>query len=358
MMLAAIGTAVAALFAILLWWQACGWVATVRDWRRRAAARPLTLHVLERDVIAGYVRLRLAPVRGRLPRFGAGQHLLVHGDDGARCYSLARWQRRPAHYWIAIKPEGRASSSIAATPVGARLQASQPRGDFACRPKRSDEVLLIAGGIGITPLMAMLDRLRAAPPARVTLVHVARTRDALLWHDELVALAESDSWFDYRPRLTGPDADWQNERGRLTPRDVEALVGHPVNTSVWLCAGDGLTGTVQVGLTLAGVAAGRIHRESFGPAAGVAQGDVRIALADGRSVRGGETATLLAALDPLQPFAAAQCRAGQCGGCRSTLQAGEVRWLTKPDCAVADGEVLACCCAATSDVVLQPHFPR
>ncbi|WP_145927244.1 2Fe-2S iron-sulfur cluster-binding protein [Jeongeupia sp. USM3] len=358
MTLVLIGTAVAVLFATLLWWQAQGWIATWQDWRRQRAGRSLSLRVLERETVGGCVRLRLGAVRGRLPRFSAGQHLLVHGDDGARCYSLARWQRWPAQYWIAIKPEGRASSSIAAMPVGARISASLPRGAFHCRPSRDEEVLLIAGGIGITPLMAMLDRLRAAPPRRVTLVHAARTRDALLWHDELAALAGSAGWFDYRPRLSAPDAGWQGEQGRLSPRDVQALVADPARCAAWLCAGDGMSGTAQVGLALAGVAAGRIHRESFGPAAGAAQGDVRIALADGRSVRGGEAATLLAALDPLQPYAAAQCRAGQCGGCRSTLQSGEVRWLMRPDCAVADGEVLACCCAAMTDVVLQPHFPR
>jgi ferredoxin len=68
------------------------------------------------------------------------------------------------------------------------------------------------------------------------------------------------------------------------------------------------------------------------------------------TIQGGRP--LLAELETILAFPDASCRAGECGGCRMTLHAGEVQWLKEPTCDVGGAEILACCCAAKTQLLL------
>jgi ferredoxin-NADP reductase len=339
--------------------------------RHEAAARPLDLVVSERQESAGQlVRLTLACARGgRLPAFSAGQHVLLQAPAGRqgksvrRAYSLAAWTKTPRHYELGIKREAKGQVSAWAwenLKVGSRLALLPPRGDFILAPQETGELVLIAGGIGITPLRAMLHATLAADrERRIVLFHAARSATELLYHDEFQTLAARPGNFSYRPLVSRPAADWIGESGRLDALRILAALHTPAQAAFYLCANGALMDALHTGLLDAGIDATRVHWEAFGVAVSGSTAGQRIALeADGRRhdiVSAGEP-TLLATLEAHDLAPASECRAGNCGQCCMRLVGGEVRWLMKSGIALADGEILPCICTATGDLRLAAPY--
>ena len=337
--------------------------------RREAAARPLELVVRERHEAAGHL-VRLTLVRaegGRLPPFAAGQYVLLQAPAGRggkavqRAYSLAAWTSAPRHYELGIKREGKGLVSgwvWDTLQTGSRVALLPPKGDFVLAPDAAGELVLIAGGIGITPLRAMLHAaLAAGRQRRIVLFHATRSAAELLYHDEFQVLAATLANFSYRPLLSRPAADWIGESGRLDATRLLAAVHAPMDAAFYLCASGALMDAVRIGLLGAGIGETRIHWEAFGVAAtGDASSGQRIALEHGERSHDLLTAgepTLLAALETHELAPPAECRAGNCGQCRMRLLDGEVRWLMKPEVALADGDILPCICTAVGDVRLE-----
>lgn len=105
------------------------------------------------------------PTGGELPSFTAGSHVDVHIADGlVRQYSLCTRPGDPGLYRIAVKNEpqsrGGSRSMHESTREGDLLTISAPRNNFALK-EDAQRTLLIAGGIGITPLLSMALRLDA-----------------------------------------------------------------------------------------------------------------------------------------------------------------------------------------------------
>ncbi|MGO8918383.1 MAG: PDR/VanB family oxidoreductase [Stellaceae bacterium] len=130
----------------------------------------------------------LEPVVGDLPPFEAGSHLEIRTGIGvARCYSIANDPRDRHRYTIAVLREreglGSAWMHDAVTP-GQVLEASPPRNGFAL-DETASEHLLLAGGIGITPLRAMAYRLQAIG-ARFRLIYCTRSPGTAAFGRDLV----------------------------------------------------------------------------------------------------------------------------------------------------------------------------
>lgn len=336
--------------------------------RRRAerAARPLQLVVAERREDAGHlVRLVLADPRGRaLPAFAAGQHVLLKAPAGPggrpaqRAYSLAAWTARPRRYELGIKREaqGQVSGWVwQQLAVGSRVEVSPPRGDFVLDAAGTGELVLIGGGIGITPMRAMAHAALASTTRSVILFHAARHAEELLYREEFRALAAADARLAYRPVVSRPTADWSGERGRLDAARVLAPLAAPPSATFYLCAGTAMMDELAAGLIAAGIASAHIRREAFGVAAGAGSSGERIVVAATGGRREFLTAgepTLLAALEAHDLAPPSECRAGTCGECRMRVVDGEVRWLAKPETALADGEILPCVCAAVGGLTL------
>lgn len=301
-----------------------------REWRLQQAARPLRLIVQDRHDITDdvfHVTLALRS-RRRLPDFEPGQHIVLHVPDEAgsgrvvrRAYSLAGWQARPRSYELAIKrePDGRVSRLLHdGAQVAAQLAAGKPKGEFHWGlAQGASHVALVAGGIGITPMRAMLQgwMVQSAPP-KVTLHFSARSRDQLYFDAEFRALAAQHAWFRYRPRLTKPDAGWDGEVGRLTAAHI--LRDLPLaGSAVFLCANRAMEDGVVARLQQAGFPGHAIHRESFGIEA--AATDIRATITyAGTSFAYDGAPTLLHALLDHGVDIPAECRAGNAApaGCR------------------------------------------
>jgi phthalate 4,5-dioxygenase reductase subunit len=130
-----------------------------------------------------------------LPEFSAGAHITIRVPNGAlRKYSLCNDPAERDHYLVAVKREanGRGGSSnlIDNVKTGDQLMVTAPVNDFGL-PPRAQDFLFIAGGIGITPIMAMIRHVQAEGK-RFRLFYCTRSPETTAFIDELSAPSFKD----------------------------------------------------------------------------------------------------------------------------------------------------------------------
>jgi len=156
-----------------------------------AGGELLTLQVADKHQIAqGIHQFELRrPEGGELPEFTAGAHVAIHIPDGPiRKYSLCNDPAERERYVIAVKREdnGRGGSIALIDRVrqGDRLQVGAPVNDFPL-PRTSQAFILIAGGIGITPIMSMMRHLNSVAGKQYRLYYCTRSPETTAYLDEL-----------------------------------------------------------------------------------------------------------------------------------------------------------------------------
>lgn len=237
---------------------------------------------------------RLRPVDGApAPRFRPGQYVSVQVQlaDGARQirqYSLTGAGRGEAELGgsevrqICVKrvgavgtPEGEVSNHLhARVREGDVLRVSPPYGDLVLGGTYADAgvpLLLASAGIGVTPMIAMLEQLAASGHrAPVTVVHADRSpaEHALrVDHEAYTAkLPDGSAYFFYERPETGHPAELTGYA------DLAVLPAIPAGTRAYLCGPLPFMRTVRAQLLERGVAAADIHYEVFGPDLWLAQG--------------------------------------------------------------------------------------
>ncbi|AMY70993.1 2Fe-2S iron-sulfur cluster-binding protein [Frigidibacter mobilis] len=311
------------------------------------AANGRRMMILWRDDPApGLFRLWLVDWRLFLPRFAAGQHVIVtvalpDGTSARRAYSLAGWSRFPLVYCLGIRKGAAASAALhaRARPL-ARLTVSAPKGQFT-DPDLGAPLVLVAGGIGITPFRAILaeraGRLASGP---VILHHSAREPAELLWKDDLTRHSARDARLRYIPRAT-------QGQPRLTVAEVMADI--TPDSHVMICAGDSLTRSLREGLLEIGLPADRLHIEAFSLGLQPENLGISITIGD-RSFRPGPVGSLLEALEQGGAAPESECRAGECGLCFVEILEGQARDIAsgRP----VSGRVLACSVIPETDLRL------
>jgi ferredoxin-NADP reductase len=285
----------------------------------------LALVVAEVQQLTPQIRsLRLEAADGAtLPGFTAGAHLRFHlpleGSDGLRHYSLidpAGGGAEPCTaYRIAIRLEepGRGGSRyMHELKVGDRLVAEGPVNEFPLVDQPGGPVLL-AGGIGVTPLFTMAGALAAA--GRDYRLHYSgRSASQLAFVDELRVLAGE--------QLTVHADDDPNSR-----LDIDALLGRytPANP-LYVCGPQGMLDAVLSSARARGWPEELIHFELFSaPQASADDHPFEVELrASGMTLQVPADKTILqvlieAGVDPLF-----DCQRGECGVCSATVLEGEV----------------------------------
>lgn len=259
------------------------------------------------------------PGGAELPPFEAGAHLevevkLPNGQAATRSYSLFGDPRDRRRYWIAVlkEPGGQGGSRFMHDRLepGSSLRVAPPENGFPLLD--ADHTILVAGGIGITPLLSMVQTL-GHHQRSYELHYAARTPARMAFGERIAALAGERAHF-YFTRVEPPQ--------RV---DLEALLATPRRgAQVYVCGPQDLLRTVTSLGEKAGWPRGQIHFESFGPAR--LPGDRVIEVRLERSaltlqVAPGET-ILDAILDAgvLAPY---ECRRGQCAACMTRVVAGE-----------------------------------
>jgi len=172
-------------------------------------------------------------------------------------YSLSE-PPRPDRLRITVKEAGGHSGALRRLRPGTRVVTEGPFGALTGAARRRRKVLLIAGGVGITPLSALLESLPAGPGDLTLIYRVNSLRDAV-FRRELEQIAErrqAKVWFVAGSRAELPGNPLTG--GELAKR-VPGLIDH----DVYLCGPPGLTAAVTRELLDAGVRRRQIHYESF-----------------------------------------------------------------------------------------------
>jgi predicted ferric reductase len=219
-------------------------------------------------------QLRVAGVRQEAPRtvsiYIKGRHLkelMAEPGQFFRWRFLTRdlwWQSHPYSLSampndelmrITVQDVGDHSGAITRLAPGTRVLAEGPFGAFI--PVRSNNrgVLLLAGGVGITPLRAMF----AALSGKVTLIYRASTWQDIVFQSELDAIAEARGATVHY--VVGSRQDLGGDP--LSPTVLRRLAPGLHRMDVYLCGPPGMTGSAVAALTEAGVPRRRIHYESF-----------------------------------------------------------------------------------------------
>jgi ferredoxin-NADP reductase len=157
---------------------------------------------------------------------------------------------------ITAKDLGDFSRHMGEIKPGTRVIAEGPFGHFTAAAARTDRIALIAGGIGITPIRAMLEQLTGD----VTLIYRAISDDDLVFRAEIDTIARERGFTVHY--VTGDHRVAGNER-LLTPDHLRDLVPDIAERDVYICGPTGLATFLLHNVERAGVPAERIHFERF-----------------------------------------------------------------------------------------------
>ncbi len=326
--------------------------------------------------------------------FRPGQFLTFRlpGPDGRpvpRNYSISSDPADLSHYRISVKREQAPASRPDLPPgfgsgflhdevvVGASIDGSAPKGQFTLDQASSRPVLLLAGGIGITPLLSMAHALaRTSRPA--WLLHACDNRQVQPFAEEVAALAAASVSFTAATCLREPgEGDGGRAghrfRGLVTADVLTALL--PIGDyDAYLCGPTGFMQAMYALLQDLGVRTEQIRYEFFGPAidlkappAAVAVPEVRpplsapdvpaqgltvtFARSGGRYPWDGAARTLLDFAEAHGLTPAFSCRNGICNTCLCEAD-GEVSYIDEPLEQPHAGLALICCSVPATSLVL------
>lgn len=287
------------------------------------------------------------PGNRQLPSYAPGSHLVLECGGRTNAYSLTGPGDAPDEYSISVlhRPEGRGgSSAVHRLLVGERVLASPPRSAFA-PVATARRHLLIAGGIGITPL---LSHLRAA-------LDWGRPAELLYCYrpDGAAHLEEVRQLCSGSPALALGEF---SERGAFRDGLARALRRQPVGTHLYLCGPQGFMDLVLAEARAAGWPESRLHLEAFGGAE-LAPGEPFTA----RLARSGRTlpvpagTSLLEALEQAGQPVPNLCRQGVCGECALPVKRGrpEHRDLFLSPAEKAANTTIMCCVSRSQDPELE-----
>lgn len=333
----------------------------------------------------------LAPTDGRpLPPFRPGQFLtfLLAIEDATkaesktvvRCYSLSD-SPKPDCYRVSIKRVPAPPDHPDVSPgvssgffhdhvqEGDCLMIKAPSGHFHLMEDEPLPIVLISGGIGITPMLSILDSvLRRGVGREVWLYYGVRNGAEHVMKEHLQTLSSKHPNFHLQVCYSAPDAtdvegsDYSH-RGRI---DVPLLRNtlKLARYQFYVCGPKPMMESLVPGLQEWGVDSGDIYYESFGPATLVSRKEPARPGGNTRPVtvtfrRSGRSLTWDPAADSLLGFAEANavdvtsgCRAGSCGSCQTALRTGEVDYTQQPDADIAPGHCLLCIATPRGDLVL------
>ncbi|MHC2467838.1 PDR/VanB family oxidoreductase [Bradyrhizobium embrapense] len=290
----------------------------------------------------------VARTGGELAPFTAGSHIDLHLPNGmVRSYSLVNDQRERHRYVIAVNrdAESRGGSRFVhdTVKVGEIMTISLPRNNFALC-EQAEHSVLIAGGIGITPLLSMIRRLVALERCW-ELFYAARTRAAAAFLDELGTF-RSDA---------GLHVDFDDERaGRVF--DLAAIVrAAPARAHLYCCGPLPMLAAFEA--ATADRPADRVHVEYFkAREAPATEGCFVVRLArSNRTITVEPGRTILDALLDAGIAANYACTEGVCGTCETRVLEGmpdhRDQFLSEEEQAT-NRSVMICCSGAKSRMLV------
>jgi len=282
----------------------------------------------------------------QLPEFSAGAHITIRAPNGLlRKYSLCNDPAEHDRYLVAIKREanGRGGSSnlIDNVKAGDELMVTAPVNDFGL-PQRAQDFLFIAGGIGITPIMAMIRQLRAEGK-RFRLYYCTRSPETTAFVDELSS-----------PEFRGHVTIHYDQGDPSRSLDLRPILAERKNREHLYCCGP--RPLMEAVRNMTGHwSSAAVHFEAFSDAETHKPDDkpfkVRLARS-GKAIDVPADKTILEVLRAHGLDVPSSCETGTCGTCRTKLLAGEAdhRDLVLAEHERADN-IMICVSRARSDEI-------
>ena len=252
-----------------------------------------------------------------LPEFSAGAHITIRVPNGAlRKYSLCNDPAERDRYAIAVKREanGRGGSTnlIDGVKAGDELMVAAPINDFEL-PQRAQDFLFIAGGIGITPIMAMIRQVQAEKK-RFRLFYCTRSPETTAFRGELSA-----------PEFKDKVTIHYDQGDPARSLDLRPILAERKNREHLYCCGP--RPLMEAVRNMTGHwSSAAVHFEAFSDAETHKPNDkpFKVKLArSGEVIDVPVTKTILEALRDHGLDVPSSCETGTCGTCRTKLLAGE-----------------------------------
>jgi ferredoxin-NADP reductase len=330
---------------------------------------------------------RLADVSAdRLPfDFLPGQFLQVEvepepGKAVRRSYTIATSPTQRAYVELSVKREEQGAVSRFLhdhVKIGDLVKVSGPFGRFTFTGSDAESIVLIAGGVGITPMMSVLRYLTdIAWPGEIFFVYGARSTEEFAFREDIERLERRHpNLHVFATMQRSPGTVWHGAEGPVTKEMLASAVPDLARRRIHLCGPPGMMAAMKAQLTELGVPGAQLYTEAFGPASlpidpveGVAETapaptgranaarDIPSTGSDASpatitfSVSGVSAAlpaeqTVLEAAEGAGVEIPYSCRAGTCGVCVTKLLNGEVTMAVESGLAPEDkaqGYILAC----------------
>lgn len=344
----------------------------------------------KRNECRGVCSFYLKPHDGKpLPPFKPGQYvtfqLNIPGQSKPliRCYSLSDSPHRGDYYRVTIKKEpappdrpdlkpGLASSYFCdVIKEGDILDVKAPGGNFFLDMNKETPIVLVGGGVGVTPMLSMAHCIAANNPRReVWFFFGARNSSEHICKEEMLKLGVEHENIRLQVCYSRPDekdkkgVDFHHE-GRVGVDLFQKLLPSN-NYEYYLCGNGAFMTSLSEGLELWGVPEKNVFFEAFGPATvkKKAAGHATEAIAKDKGYdvtfgKSGKKGRWLDGSGSLLDFAGAQgvkidsgCRAGSCGSCLVAIKSGDVEYVSEPGEKPETGSCLTCICRPKGDLVL------
>ncbi|MBV1910442.1 MAG: pyridoxamine 5'-phosphate oxidase family protein [Kangiellaceae bacterium] len=335
----------------------------------------------------------LKPTEGNIFNFKPGQfltiRLLINGKPLIRTYTISS-ATSDGIYRISVKRDSVKSNELRDGIVsnylhnkvrsGQVIQAKAPAGNFVFETDKQKPALLVAAGIGITPMISMLrqsliDAIKTRYLRPITLIAIARNESERAFYDEIESLVDgSNGQINVYWCLTEPENKTKthttfNLKGRPSDEIYRQLLPSK-QTDVFLCGTSDFMQQTYDMIRKIGLSDHAIHAESFGPSSLERDGEKEdhqfaknalVTVYQNESIQTLEQqwsdadGSLLEFLESHGVQPTYGCRSGQCGSCKATLANGKVEHYLPISAELDSNEVLLCCAkpAASSESGLQ-----
>ncbi|MDA1099011.1 MAG: 2Fe-2S iron-sulfur cluster-binding protein [Proteobacteria bacterium] len=331
----------------------------------------------------------LVPHDGKaLPPFLPGQYLTFNlrlperEKPLVRCYSLSDSPLQTDYYRVSIKRQGPPPKQPDAPPglsstffhdrlqIGDIVDVKAPSGNFFLDLAKHRPVVLIGGGVGLTPMISMLNAICEAGPQRETwFFYGVRNGEEHIMREHLDALEAEHENVHVRVCYSDPkDGEVEGEgfhHGCRVGVDLFQKVLPSNNYEFYICGPPPMMESLTADLREWGVPDSDVFFEAFGPASvkkTAPAPDSDVAAATGQIVtftRSNKTMTWDGRHGSILELAEANgveldfgCRAGSCGTCITAVKKGEVSYVEKPGSLPESGSCLACISVPKSDLAL------
>jgi ferredoxin-NADP reductase len=326
-------------------------------------ASPLTANWRGRLRVGSIIRetpnvktLRLLPVSSAslMPfTFVPGQFLNLSFSIGGarmnRSYSISSSPTRREYVDLTVKREPRGAVSrhiVDLLKVGSEIEAGGPVGRFTFTGAEAESIVLIAGGVGITPLMSIARYLTEQSwPGDIYFIYGCSTPAELIFAKDIAELQGANPKLHVTVTMERPEGtDWKGSQGRITKELLAQAVPDIASRRIHLCGPQVMMEAVKALLAELKVPPEQVKTESFGTAAPTpatdgtaakpttpATGPLVTFSKNNKSAKIHVDQTILELSEELAIGIEFSCRVGTCGICKVKMTSGEV------EMAVEDG---------------------